>query len=400
MVRGAGLKKTVKYRWVEQPNGAYTIFSVPVFSTYTRDGESVGVNSLRGVVAAFQKMRATGYYPRVHIGHHADNGADRRGAGYLDNLFLSGKTIYADIVEIPKRIFAEIKQNKRYPYVSAEYSPEQRRISTVALLESQPPFFKFPLIDLVSEGEKPEKFSKNFSSWAARNKLISFQENGDKKMNENENEPVEEEKDEKLSEEGEAGDPVLEALARIETLLQAHDERLKTLYEMEMKWHEEEGEPVEEESEEIEENEESEVSEVISNPSSVAFSQLLRRVRKLEEKSGESAVERLESICKKNKLNFAEQKNILQRFSSLKDKEVYLATLSAPPRHPASNLEKFASVRTGESIHAKKALAKFNEILANESSPSTLKQFRAIWGNSPEKFVAFYAQFPEKLGEI
>lgn len=197
MSRGQGLEYTKKYKWVKQPNGRYTIFDVPIFATFQDEkrGE-VTDQDLADVIKNFQYDKLENYrYPRVHIGHHNDN-ENRVGAGYMDNCHLQKDTIYADLVEITPEIFNIWWNKKKFPYVSAEYHPEKKKILSLALLESQSPFFSFPLIDLDTKQATVSNFSFGFpalilqenpeqinnfqvvqAAWACRDVVIKFQEN-------------------------------------------------------------------------------------------------------------------------------------------------------------------------------------------------------------------------------
>ena len=394
-MRGTGLNNTVKYRWIQQPNKLYTIFSVPIFQVR----ESVITNdNLLQVLKNINALKETGYYSRVHIGHHLKT-EEHNGAGYIDNPYIKKGVLYADIVEIPQAVFAEMQGNKRYPYLSVEYLPDEQRITTVALLESQPPYFKFPLLDLQDKPDKPEIYEQFSLLWEKRTRVIAFQEKGIY-MADNEEKVEAPVKDEPKESKGEVNlEDVLDAIARIEALLQEHDQRLQSLMEMELDWHKK-GEPYSEKEKEEEEKgpKDKKGSPDIAMPSSVAFSEVLSRLAKLEKGLGKEAVEtKLKGICEQRGLNFSEQNAILCKFSSQKDKEVYLDALASRPiKHSVSNLQKFSAPAKTVSFLEQK----YEEIVGNETNEDNLRKFQAIWGKTPAKFVEFYSQYPEKLEDL
>lgn len=196
MSRGQGLDHTQEYQWVKQPNGRYTIFDVPIFAAFSDEKRGVvDEDDLSNVVRNFQYDKMENFrYPRIHIGHHNGN-VNRPGAGYLDNLKLQNNTIYADLVEIVPEVFQQMRNKQKFPYVSAEYHPNKKKILTLAFLESQTPFFDFPLINLESKPatmmsfdfgfpalklqEAPEdisQFQDTQAVWACRDTVLRFQE--------------------------------------------------------------------------------------------------------------------------------------------------------------------------------------------------------------------------------
>ena len=158
--RGIGIPENERFQWTKQPNGKYTIFSVPVFRTYRKDipyvdkktGEEkylrqeVSPEDLQAVVNNFEiEKRDHGNYPRIHISHHANGTTENmEPSGYMD--FFELKTeeevlyLYSDLIEIPERIFEDIL-NDKYPRRSVEHNEEDEKINSVALLSSREPFF-------------------------------------------------------------------------------------------------------------------------------------------------------------------------------------------------------------------------------------------------------------------
>lgn len=144
---GEGINIKKRYSWAQQPNGRFSIFDVEVFKFYEDPQRGrVGEEEGKEIESNFYRLKKEGVYPRLIIGHNPDGSTDNRpGAGYVDNLHFEGDTLYADFVEIPQEIFTEISDLK-YPDRSVEYNPEKKRVMRVALLESQPGYFDFPLL--------------------------------------------------------------------------------------------------------------------------------------------------------------------------------------------------------------------------------------------------------------
>ena len=144
-MKGTGLvDKLIKYGWVEQPNGRFSIFNVPIFKLYKdkKKGE-LTKNDAKEVIKNAQEAAKLGKFPSLHIGHHQlGSAANTPGAGYLDNISFSeaDDTFYADFVELYPEVFQQIK-NLLYPERSVEYLTDQKKIKGLALLESQPGYF-------------------------------------------------------------------------------------------------------------------------------------------------------------------------------------------------------------------------------------------------------------------
>lgn len=178
--RGNGPNYLREYRWVQQPNGLFTIFDVEIFMVHRReiileDGEvyviDVKAEDLPKIIENHQARVKQGYWPPVHIGHHDEGVENKTFAGHLDNPNINGNTIFADIVDIPEEVFAVMLQGK-YRYRSPEYDDQKFEILTLALLESQPPYFKeFPILVLA---KTPVKMTSEYSDYSR--KRINYQE--------------------------------------------------------------------------------------------------------------------------------------------------------------------------------------------------------------------------------
>jgi len=133
----------------------YSILKVPIFKT-TEDEErgTFNITNLREIVKNFNKGVKNDWYPRIFIGHHDPNSTENRlGVGFLDNLVYEDEVIYADFVKINRDVFEDIK-NLKYPYRSVEIKKDTKEIRGLALLESQPPYFSFPILNVSNYSEK------------------------------------------------------------------------------------------------------------------------------------------------------------------------------------------------------------------------------------------------------
>ncbi|MDP6180312.1 MAG: hypothetical protein QGG48_10505, partial [Desulfatiglandales bacterium] len=145
--------KTHKYKSAKQSDGNYTIKDIPIFAAI---GEAKGFTYnkkwLFKALKTFNLRAKNGYRYRVHIEHHNGDGS-REGAGYFNNLHikpcaLDGKkvyAIYADLVDIKPDVYRRIREGE-LPYRSVEIlNPEEPEISSLALMETETPFFRLPV---------------------------------------------------------------------------------------------------------------------------------------------------------------------------------------------------------------------------------------------------------------
>lgn len=143
------------YRAEKLDNGNYAIRNVDIFRATTRTNPATGASDifdgawLRGAVQRFEERKVSDQYlPPVHIGHNGP-GKQTKFAGHLDNLRLKDgdvPVLYADIVEIPPQVFAEIAA-RRIPYRSIEINkPTETEVSSLALLDTQVPYHKMRLL--------------------------------------------------------------------------------------------------------------------------------------------------------------------------------------------------------------------------------------------------------------
>lgn len=176
-----------RYRWSQQPNGRYTIYDVPIFSVYADDEKGTAdTRDLDEIVSTFRRQREDGYYPRLHLGHqkrgktevvegkprHVPDVSNAPGIGYLDQVHRDGDILRADFVEISPENFERFREGD-FPGRSIELHPTENLIEGVAILESRPPFFRFPVLFLEPEATEGAETDEYYS---VRHEAIIFQE--------------------------------------------------------------------------------------------------------------------------------------------------------------------------------------------------------------------------------
>ncbi|RLD10055.1 MAG: hypothetical protein DRI56_03265 [Chloroflexota bacterium] len=350
------------YSWNRQPNGKYAIRNVEFFRSFSSpDRGSLDLEGLKECVKKIKVDQDNGHYLRVFCGHHSGF-ENRPGAGFLDNVHVFGETAIGDIIEIPENVFNDIKEG-RYPYRSPEYVPEANKITGLALLESQNPFFVFPLL-LLEEDESVMTEVQNYQLVRFQELIMIGDEIKDKvdeisETEEREKELTEGEKTEAFQ--GFEGDVInkldslAEKIANIASLL------LKVIGLIEGKEPEGDGEKDEGGSPEgVEEKGKAETPKEEA-PSSVAY-QLRLLNRRLDELEQHNFVESSEitRFCESIGADPNEVRETLRQFSTAQDRKVYLKSLkrSFPKHSMSSSLERFQAMPVNE---YEKLIAKYQE---------------------------------------
>ena len=399
-----GLMLEKKYEWSKLPNNRYVIYNVPIFQIYNDEKRgAVTIEDAKEILFVFEKDRKTGYYPRAHIEHQLLG--SRPAAGFIDHLRFDNiqNKFFADIVEIPESIFFDI-QNLKYPYRSVEYDLKRKKIVSLAFLESQAPFFQFPILAL----EDKARVLTNFQKYLYEKRLC-FQK-GDIMPDEiiTEETPVEEvEKPEtegleaKLDKLIETLTPLLENLPKI----------LEFIESLEV----EEGggviaetpEPVAMQKYQVAKlSSVADMQNFIENRDKLLFAEMDKRLKQLEARKADSLFEeRLKNLCEKNPyVNFKAESEILQKFSSIEDKEIYIKKLEVQnmtiPVHTATNfarnfkmiaqnkvLQKFQNESISLQRVAAKAYRDYQDTI-NQKNERAARQFANAWPQV-EKFVEY-----------
>ena len=137
---------------------------MPIFSVHTDDrGEDSIVFDKKWLKRALSKGRLRhneGYYPPLHIRHHGDSGVEAAGKVRFTHMAShphGGEqipTIFADLIGVRPEVYAKIRRGD-LSYRSVEIldidSPE---IDSLALLDDEVPFFRYPLLRIGQERAK------------------------------------------------------------------------------------------------------------------------------------------------------------------------------------------------------------------------------------------------------
>lgn len=145
---------------VKREDGCYRVVRVPIFTEHTRVFDNPKTGQQRRVTVDRKRLQKLarklngrkindGYMASVHPEHHDRNGSDERLA-YLDNLRVEDAVfegrkravLFADYIVDDEKTLEEID---KYPYRSVEVNFNTDDISSLALMKSEAPFFKFPI---------------------------------------------------------------------------------------------------------------------------------------------------------------------------------------------------------------------------------------------------------------
>lgn len=131
-----------KFRIVDEGDSFFTIKEIPIFELHTDRGFPCDTEWMNAAITQHHALKQQGYRPPIIIGHNV-KGVEKEAVGFLDNLVLKGKQLYADLVRIPKEVKEKIVRNA-FPSRSVEVLPQSKRILTLALLGGTTPHFTLP----------------------------------------------------------------------------------------------------------------------------------------------------------------------------------------------------------------------------------------------------------------
>jgi len=178
---GTPAKVGGQYVWSRNGDGTYNIFDVPVFVKHTRklgmrmvadkDGEPKVVEETididekwlnRACEVNQRRYFSDSYLGPLHVRHHKQdpNAQDQTEAAghfllkYVNEVSYDGETVpvlFADFLRIPAAVFERIKAGQ-LPYRSIEsLPPKYEEIDSIALLDTDTPWFRLPLLALGAE---------------------------------------------------------------------------------------------------------------------------------------------------------------------------------------------------------------------------------------------------------
>lgn len=153
------------YRADQASDGTWTIFDVPVFAAHSEERGDRTLAFDAGWLAGALKQGATreaeGYMPPLHVSHH--DGAPVEAAGKF-RLTRVGKiphggeevdALFADLVGVRPEVYERIRKGElSYRSVEILDVSADPEIDSLALLDDEVPFFRFPLLR-VAEGTQP-----------------------------------------------------------------------------------------------------------------------------------------------------------------------------------------------------------------------------------------------------
>lgn len=401
----------MKYEWLRAKDGNYIIFALPFFRTF-EDNERgiVDQTLLEKIIQDIRQQSAEGYFLRVFDGHH-DRYENRPGLGFMDNVrrdALNQDVLITDIVGIKPEDFEKMKGEKggKWPYRSAEYDKKLQKITGLAFLESNAPYFQFPNM-VLETSEKQMNESEKFQLNKQLQKFFKGDKNvADEKILEKDD-PNDKsdaeiastgEEPEKMGETNDLAAKIDEMNSKIETLAKI----VQSLVESDEDVHEDMED--EGEGEEPEENGEEEMAE--EKNSSVAY-QLRKINSRLDKIEGEAYadrfIEEVEEVARLTNQKPETLKKTLLKFQRQEDRETYLDGLRAATvrfsAHPMSDASKFVRTNSSKPILekyqkadsdcagiAKEALQNYIDT-CNHPDRKYAEKFQAQWPDA-EKFVA------------
>ena len=397
------MENVEKKSWSKLENGKYAIFNVDIFQTFKDESRGeVNEKTAKEVIKNFEQDKKTGYYPRLHLGHHAPGYENQPGVGYIDNLKFKSGTFFADFVELDQEFFEKVKEGNKYPYRSTEFDPKDNRILSVAILESRPPYFKFPIL-AVEENPKLQ-FQMMFS----------LDEKGQKMAEEEKKEAPPKDAPQEPQKAQEAPqapqDPLMACMQEIKTML-------ASLLQLEQK--EQAMQPAATQAQEgitvpakptKEIATEVALEESIKKPNSVAYQspeaqKFEKEIQKLRGeiealKTQGTHESRLKVLCDGRKLNFQHHSKVLGMFQDETAKANYLTMLETEnvpavdvpvnqfqAKFPIQGIiDKFQSESPDLQNLAKKVYQDYCDTV-NQSDKKAADLFQSIWPNV-DKFVS------------
>lgn len=404
-----------KYRWQKQSNGNFSIWNLPIFALFSdKEKGSISKEDAETIVENFNKDRVAGYYPRVHLEHQNGDGS-RPGCGFLDDLIFDGEKFFADLVEIPESVFEDI-QKLKYPYRSVEFHPDRLKILSLALLESQPSFFQFPLLAL--ENEPSEDNIKKFSFERRLSfslKSCNCNENNEDDMDEenDEKDKVEkfqdEENDEKKKDvhvdidshqDEDEEEPASEEKTGLDAVMEKMDAILAGINEMKS-FHRM---LLEKNDENVPGSEQTPpgAGDVGQQPQTAQqmqkFQEISERLNRLENhKKLSFSLSRLKKICaENNSIDYEKEKKVVMQFSSEKDQAVYMNALESRENHSKhvatqmlerKGLQSFCQGNQVLEKEAQSAMKDYQDTVS-QSNQREVNRFKALWPKA-EDWIKF-----------
>ena len=179
-----------RYTAKQNADGTLDIFNVPIVSELAK-GERADLPDfeitsdwLKAALARANTRGAGGYLPPLHV-HHHDDGPPKPRAGYfrpmkVGALDLGGRkvqTLFADFLRIPADVGMRIMRGE-LPYRSVEILNvnSEPEVDSLALLDSQPPQFRYPLLSIAKliKQDDPNFIIPQLAASSPRTAAVAF----------------------------------------------------------------------------------------------------------------------------------------------------------------------------------------------------------------------------------
>jgi hypothetical protein len=169
-----------RYRATRNEDGTWDVFDVPMFSVVPKGvkgaPKDIEESDLRAAVNLHAQMhQADRYLPRLNVLHnfgiHKATGAGFFLPRRVGRFSLKGQTVpvvFADLLAVKDEVFCSLSAND-LPYCSVEIRKwEPLQFGALALLDTEPPFFEFPLITIEASPDEMEAEGVTVSASATR----------------------------------------------------------------------------------------------------------------------------------------------------------------------------------------------------------------------------------------
>lgn len=148
-----------KFKVVDEGDSFFTIQGVPIFEMHTDRGFPCDATWMNAAIKNHAVYKEGGHRPTIIIGHNV-KGQEKESVGFLDQLVLKGKRLYADLVRVPRGIKEKIVRNS-FPSRSVEILPKSQRILTLALLGGTTPHFPLPQMSYEEDNGETHLFFRS-----------------------------------------------------------------------------------------------------------------------------------------------------------------------------------------------------------------------------------------------
>ena len=175
------------YKAEQANDGTWTIYAVPIFAVHvdSRGGKPIAFNRkwLERALRKGKTRHEEGYSPPLHISHHGDGEVEAAGRVRFTEIKdhpHGGKpiaTLFADLVGVRPEVYQRIRRGE-LPYRSVEILDiDQPEIDSLALLDDEVPYFRFPLLKIgVEKRQRPTPMLAYSAAGSRASALFAFEE--------------------------------------------------------------------------------------------------------------------------------------------------------------------------------------------------------------------------------